>query len=290
LLTLARGGTLNLLPQFEVSNALAHLATKQIERFPVVPSMLRKILSELHSSIDNVRTLFMAGGEPLPAALGNALLGMFTNAQLTDVYGLTETNCGDFIVPPDKYPVLAGTIGFPTPNVRFRITDSAGRTVTDDAVGQLEIRTPYVMRGYLRDEASTRAAFNAGYLRTGDLARRRADGSVQLVGRANDVINRGGIKISPLEVEEIYLHHPDVTGAIVVGIPHDFLGEVPHLALTIKTGSHLSEKDLYEWGLNKLDKYKIPERYHIFETLPCGATGKADRPALRQMILSGKVR
>ena len=292
LLTLATGGTVLLHPRFDAASAAAALAGGKVARMPIVPSMMRLLLSLLSEPAAAVRLrpeewtmLFMAGGEPLPASVGLQLLARAPQARIADVYGLTETNSADFILPPDEYRALAGTIGRPSPGVDFRITSPDGRELPAGEIGELEVRTPYVMRGYLANPQATAAAFRGSFLRTGDLGIQCADGTVRLAGRSKDVINRGGNKISPIEIEDIFLRHPAVSGALAVGMEDPVMGEAIHLLVVPAQGQPaVGEAELLSWASRELERYKLPNRIHFAEHLPEGATGKADRKALRDLL------
>jgi len=152
-------------------------------------------------------------------------------------------------------------------------------------VGELQIRTPFVMNGYLDDPELTRAAFADGYFRTGDLARARADGCVELAGRIKDLINRGGAKVSPLELDHLLAQHPAVAAALTTGVPDPILGECIHALVVPRANAGVDEKELREWVAARIEKFKWPDVYHFGDQLPLGGTGKVDRNALRDRAL-----
>jgi acyl-CoA synthetase (AMP-forming)/AMP-acid ligase II len=195
---------------------------------------------------------------------------------------LTETGSCDFCARPKDQPAARGTIGLPTNGVAFRIAE-APEFGLPPGVGELQIRTPSVMAGYLDDPAQSAGAFVDGYFRTGDLATVRSDGYVQLVGRSKDVVSRGGNKIAPLEIENLFAQHESVLAALAFGVPDQRLGESLHLMI-IARDRNLSERDLREWAKDRLERFKIPDVFHFVETLPAGRTGKADRGAARMSL------
>ena len=147
------------------------------------------------------------------------------------------------------------------------------------------------MQGYLDDPALTAAAFSAGFLGTGDLARRRADGRVELVGRIKEIVSRGGNKIAPAEIENLFASHPDVIGALCTGVPDERLGEALHVLLVPRPGSTLTADALRRWAAERLERYKLPDGIHLADALPLGPTGKADRGALaRRIVQAGATR
>ncbi|MEO6784354.1 MAG: AMP-dependent synthetase, partial [Bradyrhizobium sp.] len=135
----------------------------------------------------------------------------------------------------------------------------------------------------LDDPTQTAAAFVDGYFRTGDLATVRNDGYVQLVGRSKDVISRGGNKIAPLEIENIFAQHEGVLATLAFGAPDDRLGESLHL-MVVARDRNLSKGDLREWSTDRLERFKTPDVFHFVDALPSGRTGKADRAAARMSL------
>jgi acyl-CoA synthetase (AMP-forming)/AMP-acid ligase II len=140
------------------------------------------------------------------------------------------------------------------------------------------------MSGYLDEPELTSAAYSDGYFRTGDLARLRPDGVVELVGRAKEVIVRGGNKIAPLEIDQALAQHPLVAAALTTGVSDPLLGERVHALVVPRPGARLDEAALRDWIALRLDKYKRPDSYHFADALPLGRTGKVDRGALRRQI------
>ena len=276
-LTLARGGLAVLRGRFQIDEIRALLEAGEITRFPVVPTMLRQFaMTEADTNLAgrNWDGTFMAGGEALPAPVGRKTLASFPRAGLGDIYGLSETGTSDFFVQPGEYDLLAGTIGHAGLGIDHRIGED----------GELLIRSPWGMLGYLDAPGDTEKAFLDGYFRTGDLVRARADGALELVGRAKDLVIRGGNKIAPLEIESLFLENEDVVGALAAGVSDEARGEALHLAVVARAGRALEPARLMAWAAERLERYKLPDEIHVLQELPAGGTGKADRSALAQMI------
>ncbi|HJT06024.1 MAG TPA: fatty acid--CoA ligase family protein, partial [Stellaceae bacterium] len=294
LLTLVRGGTLVLHEKFDGRRVLATLAEARIDRLGVIPTMLRAMLPILRGpegpmllealGADGIARLFMAGGEPLPYSLGRLYREIVPRLALCDIYGLTETNTSDFILPRDEQDRFPGTIGRPSPGVAFAIHDGEGRAMPAGQAGELVIKTPFIMKGYLDRPDLTAAAFRGEYFRTGDLAEATPEGVVRLVGRAKELILRAGNKISPIEVERAFLDHPEIAEALATGLPDPLLGEAIHLLVVPVPGASPTAQALRAWASGRLDKYKIPDAVHIGPAIPLGRTGKADRAALKAML------
>ena len=279
-ITLRHGGTVHLRQRFDAAGLLSDLADGGIDRAPFVPTMLRAMLAEMGDAGHGWAGHMMSGGEVLPAALARRLRRAWPGVRLWDVYGMTECGTGDFYVRPDDYDAAAGSIGRPGRGIEYRFT----------ADGELALRSPYHMLGYLDAPELTAASYDGdGYFLSGDLARERADGFVELIGRTKELIVRGGHKISPLEVERLYLEHPDVGTALATGVGDARLGEAIHVLIVPLPGAAPAAGELRAWAVGRIDGYKRPDAVHIGDALPTGRTGKADRRALRALIESGRL-
>jgi long-chain acyl-CoA synthetase len=278
LLTLMKGARLILVPKFTAEAMARGLAEATI--LAGVPSMFRTLLTYPKLTAPKLRAMF-SGGEVLAPALAHAMARL-APAAIHDLYGLTETGSCDFHLGPAGQPQGFGTIGHPTERVMFRITKDGG-TVAAGETGELQIRTPFGMLGYLDDPALTEASFDGGYFKTGDLARLTADGAVALIGRAKDIISRGGIKISPLEIDNVLAEHPEIAAALCAGVADERLGEVIHAVIVTRAGARLDAKTLRDWLLARTERFKVPDVFHFRDALPSGASGKADRRAVAQL-------
>lgn len=276
-LTLLSGGTLVFPERLSVDAVSAVLARGDVDRMPAVPTLMRGLLEqEATAALPDWQGTVMAGGEVLPAGLGAKIRAAWPQAGVGDIYGLTETGTSDFFVDPPDYDAAAGTLGRPGSDIEVKIAED----------GELRIRSPYGMLGYLRDEERTAAAFDdEGYFRTGDLAQARDDGRLQLVGRAKDLINRGGMKVAPLEVEAVLSAHPEVAGALVAGVPDPKTGEAVIAVVTAAPGSAPDPDRVLAWAGERLERYKLPSRLKVVDALPTGATGKDDRGQVARLFI-----
>ena len=290
LLTLLKGGMVSMHSRFEPLGILRALQDRRISDVALVPAMLRKLLAHDQSAsvpliADMVLERILTGGEPFGRDLSTRLQSFMPKVHVVDIYGLTETCSSDFFLTARERVEFAGTIGRPGPGVQFRIADDQGRELPADTVGELQIRTPFVMNGYLDEPEMTRGAFAGGFFRTGDLARARADGRVELAGRIKDLINRGGAKVSPLELDAVLVAHPAVAAALTTGVPDPIMGERIHALIVPRTDASLDESSLRDWIARRVEKFKWPDVYHFGVELPIGRTGKVDRNALRDHVL-----
>jgi long-chain acyl-CoA synthetase len=280
LLTLLHGGVLITRERFAAVPFLHELAQETITRVAVVPTMMRSLIldvpaAELRFEARALRQVLI-GGETLGKGLGETLRALFAPADLIDIYGLTETSTCDFFLTPADVPRYAGCIGRPSPGVRYRI-------VGDD--GELHISSPYLMTGYLDEPALE--PIREGWLATGDLARERDPGVVEIVGRKKELIYRGGSKIAPLEIEFACSAHPKVAAALAVGRPDERLGQRIH-ALIVPRGE-ITIGELRAFLLQRLEKYKQPDVLYFARELPAGRTGKADRGRFVAMLERGEL-
>jgi acyl-CoA synthetase (AMP-forming)/AMP-acid ligase II len=166
--------------------------------------------------------------------------------------------------------------------VTFRLVRN-GRAIAAGEMGELQIRTPFGMLGYLDNPELTGASFDGDYFRTGDLARQTQDGSVALVGRAKDIISRGGNKIAPLEIDNLLGEHPGVASALCAGVPDERLGEVIHAVVVLRPEASLDAAALRDWLLARTEHFKVPDVFHFRDALPSGSSGKADRRAVAKL-------
>lgn len=291
LLTLRTGGRLVMRQRFEPADVVRTLDQERVTRVGVVPTMLRMLFAaDTHrpavERLDAQRTLrqILIGGEALGLSLAQEIRERFSSTDLIDIYGLTETATCDFFGFPDDFAAYPGAIGRPSPNVAFRIAEPVS-----EGMGELQIRSPYLMNGYLDDSELTAAAYDEGWLRTGDLGREVGPGVVALMGRRKELISRGGNKITPAEIEQALGSHPDVAAAMATGVSDELLGERVHALVVPRAGVHLDLDAVVDHVADRLERYKRPDAYYVDDALPLGRTGKADRGVFRSQILGGIV-
>lgn len=281
LLTLLKGGTLLPREKFVASTFLEELERERIDRVAVVPTMMRSLILDVPAA--NLRfegrdlRQVLIGGETLGKGLGETLRALFAPADLIDIYGLTETSTCDFFLMPADAARYAGCIGRPSPGVRYRI---AGED------GELMISSPFLMAGYL-DEPGLQP-IREGWLATGDLARERDPGVVEIAGRKKELIYRGANKVAPQEIEFACSAHPKVAAALAVGRPDERLGQRIHV-LVVPRETGLAPAELRAFLRERLDKYKLPDVLYFARELPSGRTGKADRGRFAAMLEEGKL-
>jgi acyl-CoA synthetase (AMP-forming)/AMP-acid ligase II len=195
--------------------------------------------------------------------------------------GMSEVPCVTCNpLPPAKRK--PGTVGIALDG-NVEIMDDRGQLLGPNSEGQIVVRGSMVFEGYLEDPAATAAALVDGWYHTGDLGCLDDEGYLTIVGRIKELINRGGEKIRPGEVEVALMQHSDVKEAAAFPFPHPTLGEIVGAAIVPVTGTAPDRKDLMRFLADKLAPYKIPRDFTVLESLPKGRTGKIDRTALTRM-------
>ncbi|MFG1397104.1 class I adenylate-forming enzyme family protein [Roseixanthobacter pseudopolyaromaticivorans] len=278
LLSVSRGARLRLVTKFTPQGMREALPSGTV--FAGVPSMLRAMFGDGTVVAPGLRAI-LTGGEALGPLLSAQLDLHLPQTDVFDLYGLTETGSCDFCLLPSDRMGGANSVGRPTEGVTYRILDAAGEEVEPDASGELSIRTPFGMLGYLDNPTLTQDSFRDGHFRTGDLARLRSDGFVEIVGRIKEIISRGGNKIAPAEIELMLLQHPDVAHALCAGVPDPRLGEAVHAAVVPRAGSALEGQALKAWCAERIERFKVPDTIHLVDALPTGPTGKAWRGGIK---------
>ena len=203
-----------------------------------------------------------------------------TGSTILEGYGLTETCPVIASCRPDKYKIC--TIGIPIAETEIRLVDSDGRDVPQGDAGELLVRGPQVMKGYLnRPDATAEAISEDGFFATGDIAVQDSDGYYKIVDRKKDMIIVSGFNVYPNEVEDIASSHPEVLEAAAVGVPHDSSGEAVKLFVVKTAGSKLDEQTLRDFCREDLTAYKVPKFVEFRDDLPKSAVGKVLRKELR---------
>ena len=222
--------------------------------------------------------LIISGGAPCPLPVFERFWER--GVDFKTGYGLTEAGPNTFWLPPEDVRRKPGAVGFPLLHIDARVVAPGGRECADDEPGELLIRGPHVCAGYWNRPAESAAAIVDGWLHTGDLARRDAEGYYWIVGRLKDVIISGGENIYPAEVENVLAAHPAVAEAALIGVPDPTWGEVGRAIVVLVAGQPLGEGELIEFCRPRLARYKLPKRVMFARELPRTGAGKIDKLAL----------
>jgi fatty-acyl-CoA synthase len=270
-------------------DAGAVLATVQAERCTAlhgVPTMFIALLDHpAFASFDlaSLRTGIMAGS-PCPAEVMQRVMRQMHMDEITIAYGMTETSPVSFQTSVDD-PLASrvGTVGRIHPHLEVKIVDADGRIVPRGETGELLTRGYSVMLGYWGDDARTREAVDAaGWMHTGDLATLDADGYCRIVGRAKDMVIRGGENIYPREVEEFLYRHPKVLDVQCVGVPDPKYGEELCACIVLRPGEQADADEIRAFCQGQIAHYKIPRYVRFVDGFPMTVTGKIQKFVLRR--------
>jgi len=259
LATLASGGTVLCPPHLDAEVFFTWLDEFHPTWYSAVPTLQQAILSSaMHhgDALDRCALRFIRTGTGSLAPRILAEIERVFGAPVIQTYGMTEagTVCSNPMPPRLR---KAGSVGVPAgPDVA--VIDDKGAHLSAGEIGEIVVRGPNVFRGYEDDPAATAAAFYDEWFRTGDLGKLDADGYLFLKGRLTDLINRGGQKVSPLEVEGALLSHPDVAEAVVFPKPHTTLGEEVAAAVVLGDKARATEQDLRRWVSTRVADFKVP--------------------------------
>ena len=223
-----------------------------------------------------------SSGDVLPEALWQNVQTRF-GVRVANTYGMSETVCEATYAGPAADTLRVGTIGKPV-GCELRIRAEENADAPPGTVGELQVRGPIVMKGYLDQPDLTAAAFEEGWLRTGDLAILDADGFVRIVGRAKSLIISGGVNIQPQDVSDCLLAHPGVAEAATVGLPHTLWGEQVTSAVRLRDGVNLTPQDLIAHCAASISAHKVPKVITILPELPRNAAGKVIVDELRRQL------
>ncbi|PZQ48177.1 MAG: acyl-CoA synthetase [Rhodovulum sulfidophilum] len=231
-------------------------------------------------------TALFTGGAPNPPT--NIRWWVDQGVAMVDGFGMTE--CGTVLgmpLDPDLIATHAGAVGQAAPGTAVRIVDLGERDVPDGEAGEILVKGPNVTPGYWNRPEERAKAFTAdGWLRTGDIGRRDADGYIAIVDRRKDMFISGGENVYPVEIESVLVEHPAVMEVAVIGVPDARWGEVGRAFVVPKPGARLTEEELARHCEARLARYKIPRRFEITDALPRTGTGKIQKHVLRAATLT----
>ena len=273
-------------PGFDEKNFYIWLDEFQPSWFTAVPSIHHAILAGAHSHKEMIRRrplrFLRSSSAPLSPKLMAEMERTFS-APVLEAYGMTEASHQIASNPLPPLPRKPGSVGIPT-GPQVAVMDEAGNLLRPRATGEIVIRGANVTSGYENTPAANQNAFTNGWFRTGDQGWIDDDGYVYLTGRLKELINRGGEKISPREVDETLLEHPAVDQAVTFAIPHPRLGEDIAVAIVLKSGTRATEKELRQYAARYLADYKVPRRIIFVNEIAKGPSGKLQRIGLAKTL------
>jgi non-ribosomal peptide synthetase component E (peptide arylation enzyme) len=282
------GATLVLMERFNPRAALELIERERVTYIPTAPAGLVALLNVADSdSFDasSLRVVITGGASAAVETIREYQKRM--KGHLIELYGMLEAGFQTYTRFTDDPQKVNGTIGRPVRAMELRIVDAQGKDVPRGEVGELMSRGPSIHLGYHNNPIANAEAFTAdGWFRTGDLGRVvDADGNVQITGRSKEIINRGGKKFFPREVEEILYTHPSILHAAMVGMPDPRVGERNCLCIVPKGDAVPTLEELIAFLRDQVADYKLPESLEQFSELPMTGSGKIQRHVLRDRVI-----
>jgi 4-coumarate--CoA ligase len=280
---LARGAGLVTMPRFDLQALLGHIQRHRVEKLYIAPPVaiaLAKHPMVAEYDLSSLR-IIMSAAAPLGPDLAAEVSARLGGCAVIQGYGMTELSPLTHVVP-HRAP-RPGSVGVPAPNTRARIVNP--ETLTDCAPGEegeVWVKGPQVMLGYLNRPEATEAMIRDGWLRTGDLGVIDADGYLTIRDRLKELIKVKGFQVAPAEVEAQLLRLPGVADAAVIGVPDDEAGERPVAFVVPQAGRSLTEAEVLDGLRPHLASYKLPARVEFVAAVPKSASGKILRRVLRQ--------
>ena len=280
-----KGARVVLEPSFDAARALALIAERRVTTMMGVPANYLFMANEPDFASADLSSLRRAvvGGAPMPDALLEAWHER--GVEIVQGYGLTEAAPNVLCLPPEDAARKRGFAGKPYPHVDVALRDAeTGRLVEGVGEGELVVRGPNVFAGYWRDVDATAAAFEDGWLLTGDVAARDEEGYYRIVGRLKDMIISGGENVYPAELENVLHEHPAVVEAAVVGVPDERWGEACLAFVVLADGESTGEDELLGFCRERLAKYKVPREVRFVDVLPRNALNKVAKTELLELV------
>ena len=286
LASVAAGASVCCTPGFNAFRFFAWFAEADPTWYTAVPTMHQALLplAARHAeAIARARLRFVrSSSASLPPQVMTALEAAF-GAPVIEAYGMTEAAHQMASNPLPPHPRFAGSVGVAA-GPEVGIMDEDGTLLPPGAIGEVVIRGPNVTAGYENNPTANAAAFANGWFRTGDQGALDEQGYLRLTGRLKEIINRGGEKVSPLEVDAVLMDHPAVQQVVTFGMPHAKLGEEVAAAVVLREGQAVDERGLRDFAAERLAPFKVPRRVVFLAEIPKGATGKLQRIGLAERL------
>ncbi|MGE0315221.1 MAG: class I adenylate-forming enzyme family protein [Lautropia sp.] len=282
------GARVVLMERFSGAGALELIEREKVSYIPTAPASIVAMLNAPDLGKRDLSSLriVITGGASAAVETIRAFQAALPHAKLIELYGMLETGFHTFTRITDDPLKVNGTVGRCVDEMGVRVIDDEGKDVPWGEVGEVAAIGPSVHIGYLNNEIANRESFTAdGWFRTGDLGQfADADGNLRISGRKKEIINRGGKKYFPREIEELLYEHPAILQAAIVGAPDARLGERNCLCAVLKPGASLTLDEVVAFLKGRVADYKLPEDLVVLPELPMTPTGKIRRPDLVRQV------
>jgi len=283
---LSAGGKVFCTPGFNALRFFTWMEEAQPTWYTAVPTMHQTILSRAANNRAVIAAhplrFIRSSSSAMPTQVIREIEEVF-GAPLVESYGMTEAAhqmAANPLPPRVRKPGSVGIAAGP----EVAIMDEAGNLLSPGATGEVVIRGDNVTRGYENNPKANAEAYCNGWFRTGDQGVMDDEGYLTITGRLKEIINRGGEKVSPREVDEVLMDHPAVAQVVTFAIPHDKLGEEVGAAVVLREGATLTDRELREFVSKRLADFKVPRKIVLLDEIPKGATGKLQRIGLAQKL------
>ena len=277
-----KGATVVLEPSFDPGRALRLIEEKRVTTMMGVPANYLFMAEHPSFATTDLSSLRMAvvGGAPMPESLIETWTAR--GVSLVQGYGLSEASPNVLGLPPEYVKEKVGYAGKAYPHVEVALEGSDGSLIDGPGTGELLVRGPSVFTGYWNDPAATAEAMRGGWLHTGDVAERDADGFYRIRDRIKDMYISGGENVYPAEVESVLMAHPDVVEAAVVGVPDERWGEAG--VAVVVTRRPLDPEELLDWCRGRLARFKVPREVRFVDALPRSGMNKVLKREIVEML------
>jgi acyl-CoA synthetase (AMP-forming)/AMP-acid ligase II len=283
---LSRGAYVSCTPGFNALKFFSWMEQCQPTWYTAVPTMHQAILTRAHHNREVIAKhplrFLRSSSSSMPVQVIDELEAVF-GAPLIEAYGMTEAAhqmCSNPLPPAARKRGSVGIAAGP----EVAIMSEAGKILPIGSTGEIVIRGPSVTAGYENNPKANSEAYQDGWFRTGDQGSMDEEGYVSITGRLKEIINRGGEKLSPREVDEVLMDHPAILQVVTFGIPHPKLGEEVGVVVVLREMQKATENEIREFAATRLADYKVPRKVLFMDEIPKGATGKLQRIGLAQKL------
>lgn len=280
---LVGGSTVVLMRKFDARKYVDNINKCQLTVVSGVPTIFALMLQQadlLKGKDYSFVRLATMGGAPASDVLIDQVAALFPNAEIVQIFGITEVSAALFGPHPERRPRPRHSIGWPVAGNEFRLVGG-----TDDSFGTLLVRGPGMMNGYVNNPEESAKRIQDGWYNTGDILRRDEEGWWYFIGRSDDMFVSSGHNIYPLEVELMLERHDDIEQAIVVPVPDEIKHRIPVTFIVKRKGAALTEEDVKQHALKNAPPYQYPRQVHFVDSLPTNTVGKIDRRVLEARAL-----
>jgi oxalate---CoA ligase len=283
---LSVGGSVYCAAGFHALRFFAELTESEATWYSAVPTIHQSVLSRAERNAERIRATHLrfirSSSAALPPSVSRELEATF-GVPVIEAYGMTEAAhqmASNPLPPGERRP---GTVGLAA-GPEVGIMDTSGRLLPSGSVGEIVVKGPNVFAGYEHRPDANADGFAEGWFRTGDQGVIDVAGYVTITGRIKELINRGGEKIAPREIDDVLLEHEAVRQAVAFAIPHPLLGEAVGAAVVLRDGARVTERELLAFVADRLAPFKVPSIFRIVDELPRGATGKVQRLQMAKLL------